>query len=120
MANRVWYEASDLRELYLLVHSYFRRCRNNLSEKRRNRSRHCVLTPLGVVGVVATDQKGQTIRDLQAQDFRIFENGRPQRISNFTAHHASENVLLNTTELSPNVVSNAPQFQASSLNVNFV
>lgn len=74
-------------------------------------------TRLVVVDVVATDSKGQPIRDLKAQDFTILENGKPQSISDFTFHHPSGEPAVQAVKLPPHVVSNAPQFRASSMNV---
>jgi VWFA-related protein len=74
-------------------------------------------TRLVIVDVVATDAKGQPVKDLQAADFTVLENGQPQKISNFTFHHPGEEPPVRAVQLAPNVVSNAPQFRASSLNV---
>jgi len=73
-------------------------------------------TRLVVVDVVATDSKGQPLTDLKAEDFGLQENGRPQKISNFTLHAAVAKRIANP-QLPANVISNAPAFQASTLNV---
>ena len=36
------------------------------------------------VDAIVTDKKGQQVTDLQASDFEIFEDGRPQQITNFS------------------------------------
>lgn len=74
-------------------------------------------TRLVVVDVVATDSKGHSVTDLQAQDFVVLENGAPQKISHFSYHHPAEALVVQSTRLPPNVVSNAPQYRAGTLNV---
>jgi len=74
-------------------------------------------TRLVVVDVVATESKGQPVKDLRAQDFTVLENGTQQKISDFTFHHPGESEVLPQPKLAPNVVSNAPQFRSGSLNV---
>ncbi|HKT52316.1 MAG TPA: VWA domain-containing protein [Candidatus Angelobacter sp.] len=74
-------------------------------------------TRLVVVDVVATDNKGQPVKDLRSQDFAVLENGTQQKISDFTFHHPGEAEVLPPPRLAPNVVSNAPQFKSGSLNV---
>lgn len=74
-------------------------------------------TRLVVVDVVATDRQGQPISGLTAQDFAIFEEGRPQKISSFSFQQPGPRVTQVTLHLPPNVVSNVPQHKASVLNV---
>jgi len=74
-------------------------------------------TRLVVVDVVATDSKGQPIKDLKAQDFTVLENGKPQAISDFTFHHPGGEPVVREAKLPPHVVSNAPQVHGSSMNV---
>lgn len=74
-------------------------------------------TRLVVVDVVATDNKGQPVKDLQTQDFTVLENGTQQKISDFTFHHPGESEGLPQPKLAPNVISNAPQFRPGSMNV---
>lgn len=74
-------------------------------------------TRLVVVDVVATDNKGQPVKDLQAKDFTVLENGTQQKVSDFTFHHPGEAQVLPPAKLAPNVVSNIPQFKSASLNV---
>src|SRR5215471_13324254 len=73
-------------------------------------------TRLVVVDVVVTDGKGAPISDLASTDFTILENGRPQKISNFSFQHpeAGPQQHLN---LPPNVFSNIPTVKTTSLNV---
>src|ERR1700686_1801259 len=74
-------------------------------------------TRLVVVDVVATDSKGQTIGDLKAGDLTMLEDGKAQRVSSFTFHPPGKTEVVITSHLPANVVTNAPVFQASSLNV---
>jgi VWFA-related protein len=74
-------------------------------------------TRLVIVDVVATDAKGQPVKDLEAKDFSAFENGKQQKISDFAFHHPGEARTVAPQQLPPHVVSNAPQFRAASLNV---
>jgi VWFA-related protein len=67
---------------------------------------------------VATDSKGQWVTDLQADDFTVLESGQPQKLSGFSFQHpGAARALTPTRQLPPNVVSNAPQYASSSLNV---
>lgn len=73
-------------------------------------------TRLVVVDVVATDSKGQPVPDLQAGDFAVLEDGKPQKISGFSFQRAGS-VTIAHDQLPANIVSNTPQFRSSSLNV---
>jgi len=73
-------------------------------------------TRLVVVDVVATDGKGQPVPDLKAEDFTILEDGKPQKIASFVSER-SATIALQKVELPANIVTNAPQFRSSSLNV---
>jgi VWFA-related protein len=74
-------------------------------------------TRLVVVDVVATDSRGQVIADLKADDLKLLEDGKTQKISTFTFHPPGKTDAIASTPLPANVVTNAPSFQASSLNV---
>jgi VWFA-related protein len=74
-------------------------------------------TRLVVVDVVATDSRGQVIADLKADDLKLLEDGKTQRISSFTFHPPGKVEVVSSGPLPVNVVTNAPAFQASSLNV---
>jgi len=74
-------------------------------------------TRLVVVDVVATDRQGQPISGLQTQDFTVFEDGRQQKISDFSYQQPGTRVTQVTLHLPPNVVSNVPLQKSSVLNV---
>jgi VWFA-related protein len=74
-------------------------------------------TRLVIVDVVATDAKGQPVKNLVAKDFSVFENGKQQKMSDFAFHHPGEARTVAQQQLPSHVVSNAPQFRAASLNV---
>ena len=75
-------------------------------------------TRLVVVDVVATDSKGQPVTDLAASDFTLLEDGKPQKISGFNfAHPGSASASTVEDRLPPSVITNAPRFQSSSLNI---
>src|SRR5215470_9360532 len=44
-------------------------------------------TRLVIVDVVAVDEKGQPVSGLTANDFTVLEDGKPQKISDFSFHH---------------------------------
>ena len=48
-----------------------------------------ISTNLVQVDVVVTDKDGRQVTDLRADDFEIFEDGRPQRITNFSYINAA-------------------------------
>jgi len=66
-----------------------------------------VETRVVLVDVVVTDHKGQAISSLHQQDFRIFENGKPQTISAFDEHSRHTARPVDLPALPPNVFSNA-------------
>jgi VWFA-related protein len=74
-------------------------------------------TRLVVVDVVATDGKGRLIEDLKPGDLNMLEDGKGQKINNFTFHPPGQTLINVSSRLPVNVVTNAPAFQASSLNV---
>jgi VWFA-related protein len=74
-------------------------------------------TRLVVVDVVATDNRGEVIGDLKPGDVTMLEDGKAQKISSFTFHPPGKTEVAISSHLPANVVTNAPAFQASSLNV---
>src|SRR5258708_20379207 len=73
-------------------------------------------TRLVVVDVVATDSKGQPVLDLQSTDIIVSEDGRPQKIGDFSLQRPGV-APVETAVLPPNVVTNVPRFKATSLNM---
>lgn len=75
-------------------------------------------TRMVIVDVVATDANGKSVKDLQSQDFTLLENGRTQKISDFTFHHPGGTPTMRPAQFPANVVSNVPQFQpGGTLNI---
>src|SRR5260221_10797986 len=74
-------------------------------------------TRLVIVDVVATDSKGQPVTDLKVEDFTMLEDTKAQQISSFTFQHTGDAPTAAAVQLPPGVVTNAPQYQSSSLNV---
>jgi VWFA-related protein len=74
-------------------------------------------TRLVAVDVVVTDSKNQPVSDLKAEDFTMLEAGTPQKISGFTFQHPGDRRVAAAKQLPPNVVTNAPQYASTSLNV---
>jgi VWFA-related protein len=74
-------------------------------------------TRLVVLDVVALDEKGQPITDLKADDFTVLENGKPQKISDFSFHQPGKGNSQPNQPV-PGVISNSPQYSSNScLNV---
>jgi VWFA-related protein len=74
-------------------------------------------TRLVVLDVVALDEKGQPVAGLKADDFIVLEDGKPQKIRDFSFHHPEAGGAP-ARQQAPNVISNAPQYSANScLNV---
>jgi VWFA-related protein len=74
-------------------------------------------TRLVVVDVVVTDSKGQPLSYLKADVFTVLEAGAPQKISGFTFQHPGGDRRVAARQLPQNVVTNAPQYASTSLNV---
>ena len=74
-------------------------------------------TRLVILDVVVTDDKGNPVPDLKAEDFTVLEDGKPQQLIDFSFQHPTTSAQ-NAPKLAPNVVSNIPTYSsASSLNV---
>lgn len=80
-----------------------------------------VKTRLVIVDVVAHDKKGQMVTDLRQEDFKVKEDGKPQKVSVFAFQRPMALETAGTTQLEalpPNVFRNTPHFKANSaLNV---
>lgn len=75
---------------------------------------------LVIVDVVARDKDGHVVTDLQADDFKLTEDGHSQKISVFTFQHPGGGapIVDSGPALPSNVFTNKPKFQpASALNV---
>lgn len=69
------------------------------------------------VDVIASDNSGQPVTDLKAEDFTIFEDGKEQPIRAFNSQHASANEPGGapvTFNLPDNVFTNVPRYQVNS------
>lgn len=53
------------------------------SAPARAQARFAARTELVVLSATAVDGKGRPVRDLRAEEFRVFEEGRPQKIRHF-------------------------------------
>jgi VWFA-related protein len=74
-------------------------------------------TRLVILDVVATDDKGEPIAGLKAEDFTALEDGKPQTISDFSFHRPPEGAAK-ASQLPPEIASNAPAYTSnSSLNI---
>jgi hypothetical protein len=80
-----------------------------------------VTTRLVYVDVVVRDGAGQLIRNLTQQDFKIEEDGRPQKVDFFAAHGQDQTGATTATPLpsQPDEFSNVPE-QKNSGAVNMV
>jgi VWFA-related protein len=76
-------------------------------------------TRLVVVDVVATDGKGRPVTDLQAADFTVQENGKPQQVRSFSLQQPvetrSEPSRVRNQEMPPNVFTNLPRYQVKGV-----
>jgi VWFA-related protein len=72
-------------------------------------------TRLVVVDVVATDNKGQPVRDLQQSDFTVLEDGKPQDIKIFSFQQSNGTAPATPQETAPQrqpgVFSNTPTYK---------
>lgn len=72
-------------------------------------------TRLVILDVVATDDKGQPLSGLKAEDFTVLEEGQPQRLSDFSFHTPG---VITQTAPQPNIITNTPEYSGQScLNV---
>jgi VWFA-related protein len=74
-------------------------------------------TRLVLTDVVATDGNGKPVTNLSVDDFKILENGHPQRVANFSFHQPATQVATRTISLPPDVVTNMPVYTASTMNI---
>jgi VWFA-related protein len=68
-------------------------------------------TRLVVLDVVATDDKGNPVKDLKAEDFTVTEDGTSQEVIDFSFHTPG---TIAATAAQPNIISNVPQYKGQS------
>lgn len=74
-------------------------------------------TKLVILDVIATDDHGNTVTDLKRDDFTVLEDGKPQKLIDFSFQRPSTTMQV-APRLAANVVSNVPHFAwASSWNI---
>ncbi len=56
---------------------------------------------LVLVRVVVRDKKGQAVRELRKEDFRLFDNGKPQSVAYFTVENSAPTAALSLTAKRP-------------------
>src|SRR5882762_7832471 len=66
-------------------------------------------TRLVILDVVTTDDKGNPVSGLKAEDFTVTENGEEQTIADFSFHQAGT-ISQTASQLPANTISNAPQY----------
>ncbi|HEV2961565.1 MAG TPA: VWA domain-containing protein [Candidatus Angelobacter sp.] len=73
-------------------------------------------TRLVLLDIVATDEKGNFVKDLKAEEVQIFENGKEQKKRDFSFQQpdAQQAVEHLQQHLPPNVFTNVPQFKGNS------
>jgi VWFA-related protein len=84
---------------------------NNTTRPVRTQDTFRTTTRLVVLDVVATDDKGNPVKDLKADDFTVTEDGVAQEIIDFSFHAPGS---ITTTSTQPNVISNVPQYIGQS------
>ncbi len=67
-------------------------------------------TRLVLVDVIATDGEGRPVTDLQAPDFVVEENGKPQKISSFVRMPEQDEPLAPPPPLPSDVFTNDPRY----------
>ena len=73
-------------------------------------------TRLVVLDIVATDEKGLAVKDLKAEEIRIFENGKEQNKLDFSFQEPDTQQPAGQIQqhLPPDVFTNVPQFKGNS------
>jgi VWFA-related protein len=91
---------------------------NNAPPAQSHASTIKVETRVVLIDVVVTNHKGETIPDLQQEDFRIEEDGKPQILYAFDEHSRRSAAPINPPALPPNVYTNLQTVKPSdSVNV---
>ncbi len=75
-----------------------------------------VTTHLVIVDTIVTDRSGKAVRDLKAEDFKLYENGQPQEIRVFSFQQTLPETSAKTAKriLPENVYTNIPETNAHS------
>ena len=78
-----------------------------------------VTTRLVYVDVVARDDRGQLVRNLTQQDFKVDEDGKPQKIDFFAAHgeELTGTATVTQPQLAPDEFSNVPGQSSPAVNM---
>ena len=73
-------------------------------------------TRLVLLDIVATDEKGNFVKDLKAEEVQVLENGKEQKKRDFSFQQpdAQQAVEHLQPHLPPNVFTNVPQFKGNS------
>src|SRR5437667_7297471 len=73
-------------------------------------------TRLVLLDIVATDEKGNFVKDLKAEEVQVLENGKEQKKRDFSFQQpdAQQAVEHLQPHLPPNVFTNVPQFKVNS------
>ncbi len=72
-------------------------------------------TRLVVVDVVALDNQNKPVTDLEARDFTMLEEGKPQQVRVFSFQHPATDVASEShPKLPPNVFTNSPSYRVNS------
>ncbi|HVS75140.1 MAG TPA: VWA domain-containing protein, partial [Candidatus Acidoferrales bacterium] len=74
-------------------------------------------TRLVIVDVVATDKNKAPVSGLEAEEFTVLEDGKPQKVSAFSFQKPSSGSTQapgTVTQLAPDVVTNAPRYRTES------
>src|SRR5437016_3985354 len=74
-----------------------------------------VTTNLVQVDVVVTDKDGKQVSDLRPEDFEVFEDGRKQRITNFS-YISTDAASISTDAASASQPANTPAAQTTDKN----
>ncbi|HSA94194.1 MAG TPA: VWA domain-containing protein [Terriglobales bacterium] len=73
-----------------------------------------VTTGLVLVDAVVTDRNGRPVRDLKAEDFAVYENGKPVKLAFATLHTPEEARSAVPPALPPNVYTNRPEYRSTA------
>jgi len=68
-----------------------------------------------LVDVVVTNDAGDPVAGLQAQDFEVQEDGKPQAITSFEEHHGAEPTQIKLPPMPPHVYTNFPVVQTADV-----